>query len=279
MAEFTERVVARRVGRDLMLDVFPAVGSATHCAVLLLHGGGWGRGHRSEVHSYAAELARLGFVALAVEYRLLGEAPWPAQILDVKDVIRWVRANAASLEIDPDKIVAEGFSAGGHLALLAAGTAGKCVFESEEAGDANSALNGIVSLFAPIDLTVKAFPHRPPPLAAVFGASGNEDKAEAATPVRYVGTAFPPTFLLNGLDDKFMPFQHTVQMFNALVAAGVKADLHLYHGHTHEFARLPSMLRPVHAEIALFLNRAVIDPAAYEKENLEQNPFANGSIG
>ncbi len=279
MGEFAERVVARRMGRDLTLDVFPAAAPATRCAVLLLHGGGWGRGHRSEVHPYATELARLGFVAIAVEYRLLGEAPWPAQILDVKDVIRWVRANADGLKVDPDKIVAEGFSAGGHLALLAAGTAGKCIFESEDPGDGDAALNGIVSLFAPIDLTVKAFPRRPPPLVAMFGTSANEDKAEGASPVRYVGGAFPPTFLLNGLDDKFMPFQHTVQMFDALVAAGVKADLHLYHGHTHEFARLPSMLRPVQAEIALFLNRAVVDPAAYAKENTDQNPFANGNIG
>ncbi len=140
-------------------------------------------------------------------------------------------------------------------------------------------MNGIVSFFAPIDLTVKAFPRRPPPLEAMFGPSGNEDKAEAASPVRHVGAAFPPTFLLNGLDDKFMPYQHTVQMFDTLVAAGVKADLHLYHGHTHEFARLPSMLRPVQAEIALFLNRAVIDRAGYEKENIEMNPFASGNIG
>jgi acetyl esterase/lipase len=279
MGEFIERLVPRRAGRDLTLDVYPAAGRATRCAVLLLHGGGWGRGHRSEVQPYAAELARLGFVAIAVEYRLLGEAPWPAQILDVKDVIRWVRANAGSLNVDSDKIVAEGFSAGGHLALLAGGTAGKCIFGSEDPGDADAALNGIVSLFAPIDLTVKAFPRRPPPLKAMFGASGNEDNAEAASPVRHVGPAFPPTFLLNGVDDKFMPFQDTVQMFNVLISAGVKADLHLYHGHTHEFARLPSMLRPVQAEIALFLNRAVIDPAGYEKENIEQNPFASGNIG
>jgi hypothetical protein len=68
-------------------------------------------------------------------------------------------------------------------------------------------------------------------------------------------------------------------MFDALAAAGVKTDLHVYHDHTHEFARLPSMLGPVQAEIALFLRRAVVDPARYADENLTMNPFAKGIPG
>jgi acetyl esterase/lipase len=278
MTEFIEHRVFRPGSRDLTLDVFPAVGSPTRAAVILLHGGGWLHGHRSDSHCHAQELARLGFVAIAAEYRLLGEACWPAPILDVKDVIRWVRTNAAGLQIDPDKVVAEGFSAGGHLALLAAGTAGKSVFggESPERG---SELNGVVACFAPTDLTADAFPRRPPPLVALFGESGNEELARAASPLRHAGTNFPPTFLLSGLSDRVMPFRQSMLLFEALTDAGGKVDLHLFHGHTHEFVRLPSMLCPVQAEVALFLRRAVIDPAAYEKENRDLNPFANGTIG
>jgi hypothetical protein len=65
-----------------------------------------------------------------------------------------------------------------------------------------------------------------------------------------------------------------LEFFNAVVAAGAKADLHFYHGHTHEFAALPSMTEAVQAEIALFLNRAMVDPQFYAEENLRLNLFA-----
>ena len=109
--------------RDLCLDLYePASSDATRTAVILLHGGGWRGGNKEMMEVFGPELARHGFVALAAEYRLLGEAPWPAQIEDVKASIRWVRANADQLGIDPNKIALQGFSAGGHLSLLAAGT-------------------------------------------------------------------------------------------------------------------------------------------------------------
>jgi acetyl esterase/lipase len=280
MAASYSAQVMRPSGRDLTLDVFPCDGESARTAVILLHGGGWSRGGRADVHPYARELASLGFTAIAAEYRLLGEAPWPAQILDVQDVIRWVRAHADDLGVDPDKIVAEGFSAGGHLSLLAAGTADRDVFGDAGAVDGVSArLAGVVSFFAPVDLSLKAMPNRPPPTVALLGKDGGEDVAIAASPLNYVTAAFPPTFLLNGLADPFMPFEQTLQMFQALTAVGAKVDLHLYHDHTHEFARLPSMLADVQAEVALFLRRAVVDPEKYRSENLQLNPFARGVPG
>jgi len=273
-------LVTRRNGRDLNLDVFPCEGDSTRTAVILLHGGGWSRGNRADMHPYARELAKAGFVAIAAEYRLLGEAPWPAQILDVKDIVRWVRTNSSQLDIDPDKIVAEGFSAGGHLSLLAAGTADRAIFgDSDGAEGVSSRLAGVVSFFAPVDLSLRAMPNRPPPTVALLGKEGNEDVAIAASPITYVNADFPPTFLLNGLADPFMPFQQTVRMFQALADLGRKVDLHIYHDHTHEFARLPSMLSAVQAEVALFLRRAVVDPEKYATENLELNSFARGVPG
>jgi acetyl esterase/lipase len=272
-------LVTRRNGRDLNLDIFPNEGDSTHTAVILLHGGGWSRGGRADVHPYAQELAKAGFVAIAAEYRLLGEAPWPAQILDVKDIIRWVRTNFSQLGIGSDKIVAEGFSAGGHLSLLAAGTADRDIFGDISAEGVSCSLDGVVSFFAPVDLSLRAMPKRPPPTVALLGKEGNEDVAIAASPITYVNAAFPPAFLLNGLADAFMPFQQTVQMFQALADLGRKVDLHIYHDHTHEFARLPSMLSAVQAEVALFLRRAVVDPEKYRTENLELNSFARGVPG
>ena len=74
------------------------------------------------VHGYAKALASAGFVALAAEYLFSPEAPWPSQLDDVRDVVRWAKANAATLDIDSSKLALQGYSAGAHLALLVGGT-------------------------------------------------------------------------------------------------------------------------------------------------------------
>jgi acetyl esterase/lipase len=275
MSLSTPEVVQRATERDLGIDIFWPDSDEKRTAVILLHGGGYMFGHRSDMHRYARILRAKGFLAIAAEYRLTGEAPWPTQILDVKDVIRWVRANAAWLRIDPEKIAVQGFSAGGHLALLAAATAGKACFGAPEPHpEGSAAFAAVVSLFGPPLLTKDVFPVRPPPIAALLGPEGNEYLAREASPLLHVSSGFPPAFLLNGMADPLMPYTAALQLFEALVAAGNHADLHLYHGHTHEFAALPSMIEAVQSEIALFLDRAVVNPAFYAEENLKLNIFA-----
>jgi acetyl esterase/lipase len=275
MSLSTPEVVQRETERDLGIDIFWPDSEEKRTAVILLHGGGWAMGHRSDMHRYARILRARGFLAIAAEYRLTGEAPWPAQILDVKDVIRWVRTNAAWLRVDPDKVALQGFSAGGHLALLAAGTADETSFGAEAPHpEGSAAVAAVVSLFGPPLLTKEVFPVRPPPLVGLFGPEGNEDLAREASPLLHVSAGFPPVFLLNGMEDPLTPYAITLRLFEALVAAGNLADLHFYHGHTHEFAALPSMLEPVQNEVALFLDRSVVNPAFYADENLRLNMFA-----
>jgi len=162
----------------------------------------------------------------------------------------------------------QGFSSGGHLALLAAATAGNYVFGEP------APVAAVVSLFAPLDLTNGVFPVRPPPLAVLFGPEGNDDIARAASPLYHVAPGFPPTFLLSGMEDRLLPYQETLRLFQALAVVGTKAELHLYNGQTHEFAALPSMTEPVEAEIALILDRALVAPDHYRDENLRLNKFA-----
>jgi acetyl esterase/lipase len=275
MADYQVEFVQRPGMRDLAVDVFRPTVEGRSAAVILLHGGGWSMGHRKNTHRYAEFLSSCGFLAVAAEYRLTGEAPWPAQIQDVKAVIRWVRRHAAALRVDPEKIAVEGFSAGGHLALLAAGTARLDVF-SEKPTDFSetSEVAAVVSFFAPPLLTRDAFPVRPPPAVNLLGPEGNEDVAYAASPLNYAGPEFPPCFLLNGLNDPMMPYQLTQRMFDALMAAGAAVDLHYYHGQTHEFCALPSQIAPVQSEVVAFLERMVVNPAFYRRENRELNWFA-----
>ena len=114
---------ASRDGRDLHVNIYEPAGPDNHrTAVLVIHPGGWASGDRKMVRHQCEALARRGFTALAVQYRLVPEAPWPAQLADVKTAIRWTLRQAGQLGIDPGKLVLQGHSAGAHLALMAAGT-------------------------------------------------------------------------------------------------------------------------------------------------------------
>ena len=119
-----EGVVVGKAGtRDLHADVFHPPGDVRDApGVLLVHGGGWRGGDRTQLRGYGLLLGREGYVCVACEYRLNPEATWPDHIHDVKAALRWMRANAGQLGVDPSRIAIEGNSAGAHLALLAAGT-------------------------------------------------------------------------------------------------------------------------------------------------------------
>jgi acetyl esterase/lipase len=251
--------------RPLQADVFRPVGaSSLRTAVILLHGGAWRFGSRADMAPYAAALAGHGFIAIAAEYRLLGEAAYPAQLDDVRAVIAWVHAHAADLGIDQGKIAVEGFSAGGHLALLAAA--------ANDGGEHPVA--AVVSFFAPASLEGPSPPGMPPRGAMLLGPGATDAQIRAVSPVHQIRAGFPPTFLLGGMADRLVPPAATLQLFNALVGVDAPVDLHFFHGHTHEFAALPSMLEPVQAEVALFLKRSVVDPEGHAEENLRLNPFA-----
>lgn len=261
--------------RDLKLDIYlPDEEAHTHTAIILLHGGAWRLGDRSMMDIFGPELAGHGFVVLVPEYRLLGEAPWPAQIKDVKTAIRWTKTNADSLAIDPVKVVVQGYSAGGHLALMAAGTARNPEFTDRCDSAISDSVAAVVAFFPPIELTID----QPRPgfteASLLLGESPTQEAAHKASPINYVSTGYPPTFLLHGTADKMVSYLTSQRLFDALHEKGVMVELHLYPNHIHEFVRLPSMVANTQAEIALFLKRAVVDPEKYIKENQELNMFA-----
>ncbi len=117
-------VYSQRHGHPLRIDTFvPKKVNTTQIVVILVHGGGWKKGDRSGEHTKAAWFSSRGYIAVCPEYRLSGEATFPAAIHDLKDAIRWTRSHASQWGANPDNIVLMGFSAGAHLVALAA-TAG-----------------------------------------------------------------------------------------------------------------------------------------------------------
>jgi acetyl esterase/lipase len=260
MVERAQEMVERAGGRALTLDVFRPQPSANGIAIVLLHGGAWRHGHRKMMHPFAAALAALGYVAVCAEYRLIGEAPWPAQLDDVLATIAWVSENAARLGVRADSVVVEGFSAGGHLALIAGAHAQN--------------IGAVIAFFAPPAMLHASPRPMPDPKVMLLAPDASEDETNRASPIHMVKPGFPPTFLLAGVDDPLVTPDDTIALFHELRANGVTTELHLYSGHTHEFSALPSMLAPVQAEVDLFLQRNVIDPERYRQENVDLNMFA-----
>ena len=254
-----ENVIVGKGGeRELKVDVIrPANLSGPVPGILFLPGGGYRTADRTPLQDrYGVELSKRGYVFVAGEYRVMDEAPWPAQIQDVKATIRWMRANSASLGIEPSQIVVCGKSAGGHLALLAAGAQNAKDFEGDGGNPGVSSQVAAAVGVSPVsDVSERA---RMPQFEPMFGRAPADDLVAAASPISYASSSYPPTLLLHGTSDDRVHHSKTLRMYDALEAAGVPVDLHLYAGQDHFFDREPHFSRAVTDAIALFISRYVL---------------------
>lgn len=254
-------VVSSPGGRDLKVDIFhPEDISETRTGVLFLPGGGWRTADRTPLKDrYGIRLAQRGFLCVAGEYRVMDEAPWPAPIQDVKTIIQWMRANSAELGIDPSLIVVAGKSAGGHLALLAAGTSDVVEFEGDgENAGVSSEVAAVVAVAPVSDIAEYAQTHD---MEQLFGKSPSSEDLRAANPPSYVKKDYPPTLLVHGTSDQRVPHSMTQRMYRALEDAGVPVDLHLYAGQDHFLDQDPQFCDAISDAIALFIARYVPAPA------------------
>lgn len=241
---------------DLLLDVYhPAPGTAKRMAVIHLFGGGFFVGNKQGVATSSRAFAGQGYTSIASTYRLTGEALWPAQIEDTKAAIRWTHANADRLDIDPDKIAIAGYSAGGMLALLAAGTGDRPEFEGNGGNSGvSSKVAACVAFYAAARATPNLFPEDGATPAALA----------AASPTSYISKDFAPTIFLHGVEDTTIPYQSSLDFFTALHTLGVKTDLHLFQGAPHAFETRNEDAALAAAQVSnLFLDRVVVNPKAY----------------
>jgi acetyl esterase/lipase len=193
--------------RKLLMDAFvPKAKSLKKIpAVIMIHGGGWRSGNRSQHYPLAESFAHLGYVCFTPEYRLSTEALFPAAVYDIKAAIRWVKANAPIYNIDTSKIVIAGFSAGGELAAFMGTTGNMPLFEG---CDANSGATTNVAAVIDIDGTLsftnsesgEGDDSKHTSAATYwFGypKKGNEVLWKAASPLSYVSSQTPPTLFIN----------------------------------------------------------------------------------
>jgi acetyl esterase/lipase len=256
-------VFGRGGGRELRCDIFrPPATVAKDTGVLIIHGGGWRQGNRKELRGYGILLGRLGYPCVSTEYRLSEEAAWPAQIHDVKACLRWMKANASGLGLDPGKIVVEGNSAGAHLSLMVAGTPNLPAFEGE-GGNAgvHTSVAASIAFYPPTDLARSlarggTFPDGKDPISMLMGDASEGSRA-AASPITHAKPGHPPTLLLHGNADEVVSPAESTRMYEALEKAGVPVELHMYAKQPHAFDADPFLGRQCAAIMAGFINRFV----------------------
>ena len=293
-------VYGARGDRRLRLDVYQPDGDVNHgVGVLVYHGGGWSAGDRKMLQLQCASLAARGFTALAVEYRFVTEAKWPAQLADVKTSIRWAVEHAEELCIDPARLVLEGHSAGAQMAMIAAGTYGKPDLDPDHQFQTPAGpIAAVVAYYPPVrlqadvltpDLTADpsalAAVRRPDgsiPAALLLGPSPTTEAALAASPLTYVGPHMPPTIVFHGTDDSIVAESGSVTFYDSLRSAGVPCELHLVAGADHAFDATPSLGDMCATAVASFLYRYVVNPVGFGEEAARHSPIVairRGSAG
>jgi acetyl esterase/lipase len=246
-------------GRDLEAYVYRRVdASERRPGIVFVHGGGWAVGSRGFHFRHARELAARGWVSANITYRLTGEAPWPACIEDVKCAVRWMRANADELGLDPDRIAVAGGSAGGHLAAMAALTPG-CLEGAGGHDGVSSAVSAAVLWYPPVDLRASARSDPKARVAALLPGASDDDLL-AASPVGHVRRGAPPMLTLTGDVDPVTPLDAIDEFHAALEAAGTTSELIVFEQRSHAFDFHPSDWELCFDHVCRFLH-AHVGPA------------------
>ncbi len=246
--------------RPLMLDLYqvpPKPKEPARPAILFVHGGFWASGDARSAGGFddfpgtLAALAAKGYVVASVNYRLAGEAHFPAAVQDVKSAVRWLRTHAADYDVDTTRVMVWGIEAGGQIAALVGTSCGVNVLEP--AADAKSkapmtsdCVQGVVDWGGPVDLVgwdsdaASAAAGSATPLGAYLGCEPADCAAgvvRAASPLSYLETMTPPFLIQQGAADTLVPPDQSRKLYDALQDLHVPSTLVIYPDVGENFAR------------------------------------------
>ncbi|MBR4333430.1 MAG: alpha/beta hydrolase [Clostridia bacterium] len=226
--------------RDLKMDLIVPKNRTGHpaCpAVVWICGGAYRVVNRSVWLPEMMRIARAGYVVAGIEYRTGNEAVFPAQLIDVKAAVRFLRAHAKAFCVDPNRIYAMGESAGGTMASLLGVTGDRKEFDLGDHLDQSSAVQGVVDYYGVVDLS-GASAEQDRMDAAVnpnndvhyfafeefLGVGYQKAEAEKASAVRYISEQTPPFMILHGTKDAVVPMAQSQRLYDALQKNGIPCE-------------------------------------------------------
>jgi acetyl esterase len=224
-----EVIYGRVDGAALVADMAFPTGPGPHPAILSVHGGRWRAGSKTDASTIkVGQWAELGFVAMSIDYRLVGSTPAPACYQDMLCALRYLHAHAGEYRIDPERIFLMGQSAGGHMVSLA-GTLGEGPFpRSGGWKEARSDCRAVISVAAPYELNTLDWGKLWQPLTG--------DAVEArklASPQHQITPRTKPMLIIHSDDDKSVPVQQAIDMAQALEKAKVRSRFVHYKDRGH----------------------------------------------
>ena len=273
---------------QLKMDIYrPTNTNGLAPALLYVHGGGWTKGDKASGAGVQeiGEMVRRGYLVAAVNYRLAPEYKFPAQIEDVKCAVRFLRANAQSYGLNPERIGAWGGSAGGHLVSLLGLTDRSTGFEGSGGYvDQSSRVQAVVDMFGPSDLTQVFKGANPHLLQEVFNVTDSESEVlKSASPVSYVSSDDPPFLILHGEKDTLVPVSQSLELYDWLRAVGIPVTLVMVKNAGHGFAPVDGAIRPTRTEItklmANFFDQHLKQPNGTQEDVAEKPRIFLGAFG
>ncbi|MBI4624978.1 MAG: alpha/beta hydrolase [Verrucomicrobia bacterium] len=269
------------------LDLFvPDQPGGSRPLLIWIHGGGWRQGDKANCPPLRLGYTKEGYAVASVNYRLGGDAIFPAQIADCKAAIRWLRAHAHHYDLDPNRFGIWGRSAGGHLVALLGTSGGVQEFDTGGHLDVSSRVQAVCDFCGPTDLlqieahaAPDALIRRDPPSSNEWRFIGgplqdpkNRARVIQASPVTHVTPDDPPFLIVHGDQDAAVPYRQSELLYSALERAGVRVHFHTIKGMVHGFvaagqglnfsgpeipalartacsaarARVPSIIRSIH---------------------------------
>ena len=227
------------------LDIYlPKVEKKAYPVVVHIYGSAWFSNNSkgmADLGTIVNALLDAGYAVVCPNHRSSADAKFPAQIHDIKGVIRFVRAHAAEYRFDPSFVAASGFSSGGHLASLAATSGNVPELEGEVGGNLgfSSAVDAACDWSGPVDLNYMScgredtWNHGPEEAVMGFPFKGNEERFKALNATTYIDSSDPPVLVFHGTADPVVPCCQAPHFYGLLQEAGVESELYLVEGGDH----------------------------------------------
>lgn len=238
----------------MQMDVLKPVKAEKAPAIVYVNGGGFINANKDGYIQQRLQLAEAGYVVASISYRVAPTATFPQPLEDVKAAVRYLRAHADTLNINPDKIGLMGGSAGGYLVAMAGATNGLKQFDKGENLDQSSDVQAVVDLYGLSDLTKVGADFSPEVQAKhrsagatealwvngspVFGGEdggilANPEKVKAANPLSYISDQTPPFLLMHGDQDQVVSPSQTELLHQALLKHHIESTRYIVPGAVH----------------------------------------------